>query len=85
MTQTLIVAVLVAWAGVYAAWVLMPAPLRRALLRLGQRHCPGLVRRVAPKAEGGCGGCGGSCGPGPGKKAVGAEAQPVQLHLKRRT
>jgi hypothetical protein len=84
MTQTMIVAVLVAWAGVYAAWVLMPAPLRRGLLRLGQRHCPGLARRMAPAAEGGCGGCSG-CGPAAGKKvAQGAEVKTIQLHLKRR-
>lgn len=81
--QSLIVSLLVAWAGVYAAWVLMPAPLKRGLLRLGQRHCPGLARRVAPSAEGGCGGCGGGCGPAK-KPAGGGEAQPIQLHLKRR-
>jgi hypothetical protein len=82
MTQTLIVAVLVAWASLYAAWTLMPAPLKRSLLRLGQRHFPALVRRVAP-AEGGCGGCSG-CGPAPVKKAAEPEAKVVQLHLKRR-
>ncbi|NML15610.1 hypothetical protein [Azohydromonas caseinilytica] len=80
--QTLIVAVLVLWASLYAAWTLMPAPWRRALLRRAQHHFPGLARRV-PAAEGGCGGCGGSCGPGPGKKPAGV-AQPIQLHLPRR-
>jgi hypothetical protein len=80
--QALIVSLLVAWASVYAAWTLMPAPLKRGLLRLGQRHCPGLARRMAP-AEGGCGGCSG-CGPA-AKKASPAEAKPIQLHLKRRS
>ena len=80
--QTLTVAVLVAWAAVYAAWTLMPAPWRRALLRRAQRQFPGLARRV-PAAEGGCGGCGGSCGPVSGKKTAG-EAQPIQLNLSRR-
>lgn len=84
--QSLAVGLLVAWAGVYAAWVLMPAPLRRALLRLLQRCSPRLARRVAPSTEGGCGGCGGGCGPG--NKPVGGgehrDVQPIQLHLKRR-
>jgi hypothetical protein len=84
MTQTLIVVVLVAWAGVYAAWVLMPAPLKRAVLRWGRRHCPGLVRRMAPAAESGCGGCGGNCGPAPVKRDAGSEVKVIQLHLKRR-
>ncbi|WP_298233102.1 hypothetical protein [uncultured Azohydromonas sp.] len=79
--QTLIVGLLVAWALVYAVWVLMPAALKRGLLGPLQRHWPGLARRVAP-AGGGCGGCN-SCGPAPAKGAQ-AEAKPVQLHLKRR-
>ncbi len=79
--QTLIVALLVAWASAYAVWVLMPAPLKRGLLGFVQRHCPGLARRVAV-GEGGCGGCSG-CGPAPAKGSQ-AEAKPIQLHLKRR-
>ena len=79
--QTLIVSLLVAWASVYAAWTLMPAPLRRGLLRFGQRHCPGLARRMAP-AEGGCGGCSG-CGPVVGKKTAQPEVKVVQLHRRR--
>jgi hypothetical protein len=71
----------VAWASLYAAWTLMPAPLKRSLLRLGQRHFPALVRRVAP-AEGGCGGCS-SCGSAPAKAEP--EVKTVQLHLKRRS
>ncbi|WP_157264854.1 hypothetical protein [Azohydromonas aeria] len=90
MAQTLIVSLLVAWAGAYAAWVLMPAPLKRALRGWIQRHVPALARRMAPEAAGGCGGCGGGCGPGPGRKdaaggAAAAEVKPIRLDLKRRS
>ena len=81
--QTLIVALLVAWATVYAAWVLMPAPLKRGLLGWAQRHCPGLARRVGP-VGGGCGGCD-SCGPAPAKKGAPPQEKVVRLHLKRRS
>ena len=80
-TQTLIVGLLVAWASVYAAWVLMPAPLRRRLLGHVQRHCPGLARRVAP-AEGNCGGCSG-CGPAPARKTTGPEVKTIQVHRRK--
>ena len=79
--QLLIVGLLVAWAALYAVWVLMPAPLKRGLLAHLQRHWPRLARRVAP-ADGGCGGCG-SCAPAPAKGSP-AETKPIQLHLKRR-
>jgi hypothetical protein len=79
--QTLIVALLVAWASAYAAWVLMPAPLKRGLLGWAQRHCPGLARRVAA-GEGGCGGCSG-CGPVPAKKAARADVKTIQVHRRK--
>lgn len=80
--QTLIVGLLVAWAVAYAAWVLMPAPLKRGLLAYLQRHWPGLARRAAP-GHGGCGGCD-SCGPAPAQKGAPPQEKVVRLHMKRR-
>lgn len=81
--QSLIVGLLVAWAGVYAAWVLMPAPFRRGLLRLGARHWPTLTRRVAPSTESGCGGCGGGCAPPAGRQGREATVQVVRLQRRK--
>ena len=64
MAQQLIVALIVAGAFGYAAWTLMPARWRQALLRRAGR------RAEPPSACGGCGGCGGDS---PAEK-------PIRIH-----
>lgn len=79
LTQTLVVAVVVAWAGLYAAWTLMPQAARRALARgLLRLPLPDLLAdhlRRAAHAVPGCGGCDG-CPPASPK------AHPPGLHTK---
>lgn len=73
MWQQLVVALVVAGAFGYSAWVLMPAGWRLALRRR--------LGLAAPQQAGGCGGCGGGAG-------CGAPARPpavavMQVHRRR--
>jgi hypothetical protein len=81
--QALIVAGVVLWCTMYAAWTLLPAAAKRAiatrLLRLGVGWPLSGALQRALRPAGACGGCD-SCGDAP-QRPAGAE-QPITLHRR---
>lgn len=78
MLQHLIVALIVAGAGLYAGWTLLPAALRRPLARRLLNLAPNVAwLRKATGSAGGCGSGDGCCGCSAGDPA---QPKPVTLH-----
>ncbi|MCO5978824.1 hypothetical protein [Ideonella oryzae] len=80
MLQHLIVALIVGGAGLYAAWTLLPAALRRPLARKLLPLAPNAawLRKAAGSTGGGCGGGDGCCGCSSNSDP--AQPKPVTLH-----
>jgi hypothetical protein len=86
MIQTLITALLVAVAALYAAWSLMPATWRMALARRLLRWAPrNAWLQKAAQSPGGCAsgdGCQG-CDDGAGKQPAPGTPKVIQIHRRR--
>ena len=81
MVQQMIVGLIVAGCGVYAAWTLMPASARRSLaMRALKLSLPEFARKPLQRALKPAGACGGCDGCGDEKAAKTSPVKVIRIH-----